>query len=131
VVTFTPLPLYLGETAHGTQCIVDWVGHVLEKRKSSPAWNQTPAVQPVTYSYPDSLDGRKDLRNLNLRTRPMVPKVGSTAPWGVLEMGPSDRLVRLFTTAVTIGLVTLHHSHPSVPCLVVNIILSGLCKPLF
>jgi hypothetical protein len=32
----------------------------------------------------------------------VVPKVGSTAPWGALEVGTSERVVRLFTIEVTL-----------------------------
>jgi hypothetical protein len=43
------------------------------------------------------------------RPTAMVPKVGCTAPWGVLrgkgalEVGPSDHAVRLFTIELTLG----------------------------
>jgi hypothetical protein len=74
---------------------------------------------------------------IKIKSKAVIPKVGCTAPWGAvglprgaLEVGPSERVVRLFTTdQITergdlrlllsdfrpdIGkLVSLHQAHPS------------------
>jgi hypothetical protein len=54
VVSFTPPPIYTGETAPGAHWIGCWVGPrasldaVEEKKMLTPVGNKTPDVQPIT-----------------------------------------------------------------------------------